>query len=258
MSDDAPEVLPTAAEEPPDDAAPRRRFGAVALAVLVGAALLALVVGLGAWMSLRSKVSVPDVTGLPVPIAVEQILAAQLATATMGTVATADYDAGLVVRQSPTATGLVPIGTPVDLLVAVPPTMTVAPNVVLDTIPVAGAKLGYALLRPVVYQQLSQSVPYGRVVSQMPRAGQAITTGQQVALFMSIGPGSGGAAVPSVLGKTLEGAAASITEVYLVPVLLNEGPGINPKDTVTDQVPTPGTRIPIGSAVPLITSGAAN
>ncbi len=258
MSDDAPEVLPTAAEEPPAEASHRRRFGVAALVVLVVVAVLALGTGLGAWMSLRSKVSVPDVTGLPVPIAVEQILGAQLATATMGTVATSNYDSGLVVRQSPTATGLVPIGTPVDLLVAVPPTTTVTPNVVLDTIPGAGVKLGYALLRPVVYQQLSQSVPYGRVVSQMPRAGQAITTGQQVAVFVSIGPGTGGAAVPSVLGKTLDAAAASITEVYLVPVLLNEGPDTNPKDTVTDQVPAPGTRIPIGAAVPLVTSGTAN
>ena len=191
------------------------------------------------------------------PVAVNQILAAQLATATMGTVATSDYDPGLVVRQSPTA-GLVPIGTPVDLLVAVSATKTVAPNVVLDTIPGAGVKLGYALLRPIVFQQLSPSVPYGRVVAQMPRAGQAITTGQQVALFMSVGPGTGGAAVPSVLGKTLDEAAASITEVYLVPVLLNEGLDADPTETVTDQVPAPGTLIPIGSAVPLMTSGAAN
>jgi eukaryotic-like serine/threonine-protein kinase len=258
MSDDAPEVLPTVAEELPAEARPPRRFGVPALVILVVVAFLAVGIGLGAWMSLRSKVSVPDVIGLPAPIAVEQILGAQLATATMGTIATSNYDSGLVVRQSPTATGLVPIGTPVDLLVAVSPTTTVTPNVVLDTIPGAGVKLGYALLRPVVFQQLSQSVPYGRVVSQMPRAGQAITTGQQVALFVSIGPGTGGAAVPSVLGKTLDAAAASITGVYLVPVLLNEGPDTNPQDTVTDQVPAPGTRIPIGSAVPLITSGSAN
>ena len=258
MSDDKPEALLTGAEEPPADEGPRRRFRVPVLVVLVIVASLALVVGLGAWASLRSKVSVPDVTGLPVPIAVEQIMAAQLATATMGTVATSDYDSGLVVRQSPTGTGLVPMGTPVDLLVAVPPTMTVAPDVVLDTIPVAGMKLGYALLRPVVYQQLSQTVPYGRVVAQMPRSGQPIMTGQQVALFVSIGAGTGGAAVPSVLGETLDVAAARITDVYLVPVLLNASPGTSRKGTVTDQVPAPGTLVPIGSAVPLITSGTAN
>ena len=59
MSDDAPEVLPTAAEEPTDDTASRRRFRVPALVVLAVVVVLALAVGLGGWMSMRSKVQRP-------------------------------------------------------------------------------------------------------------------------------------------------------------------------------------------------------
>ena len=249
--DDAPAPEPPEADE-------RRRYGPRVLVAAAVVALLMVVLGTGAWVAGRATTGVPSVTGLRVPDATARIGAEQLTRGTMGAFATSDFQSDVVMQQIPTLTAEVPLGTPVDLLVAVSPMPTVVPSVSLDTLPGATGTLGYALLRPVIYQQLSGSVPYGRVVAQMPRAGQSVMTGQQVALFVSIGPGTGGAVVPSVLGESIDQAAAHIAEVRLVPVLLNARPDVSLKGTVTDQLPAPGTRVPIGSAVPLITSGVAN
>ena len=79
-------------------------------------------------------------------------------------------------------------------------------------------------------------------------------TGQQVALFVSMGRGSGGAVVPSLVGKPLSEAATEVANVYLVAMLFDPHPGQPLGGTVTDQVPAPGARVPIGSVVPLFTS----
>jgi beta-lactam-binding protein with PASTA domain len=222
------------------------------------AAVLFLVMSAGAWGALRTLTAVPDVAGQPVPVAVERITAAQLTTATMGTVATTDFGNGVVVDQLPAQSTAVPVGSAVDLLVAVSPTMTVVPDVSLDTTLVAQSVLVYSLLKPIVYEQLSDTVDYGRVVAQLPRAGQALMTGQPVAIFVSMGRGTGGAVVPSVVGQTLGEAATHISDVYLLAQLYNMRPGMSMSDKVTDQVPAPGTRVPVGSAIALLGSGSPN
>lgn len=231
-----------------------RVLGVVVLALFALGTFLTLIVGLGAWTSSRTGAVVPDVTGRAVPAAVERIRGARLITATMGAYATTDYDNGVVIDQLPLGGRSEPMGSPVELLVAVTPTRTVVPDLRLDSIPTAEVRLGNAMLRPVVYTQLSDTVPYGRVVSQMPRAGAVVTTGQQVAIFQSIGRGTGGATVPSVLGRPVSEAATSIADAYLVALLFDAAPGTVPGGRVTDQVPDPGTRVPFGSAVPIFTS----
>jgi beta-lactam-binding protein with PASTA domain len=202
---------------------------------------------------MRTLTDVPSVTGLTAPVATARIEAAELRTATMATVATAEFGNGVVVDQLPVQGSQVPAGSPVDLLVAIPPTMTVVPDVSLDTTPVAENTLGYALLRPIIYQQLSDTVDFGRVVAQLPRAGQPIMTGQPVAVFVSMGRGTGGAVMPNVIGQPLNAASTLITNVYLVPQLFEVRPGVSNSDKVTDQAPAPGARVPIGSAVSLVT-----
>jgi beta-lactam-binding protein with PASTA domain len=240
------------------EAEARRRYRLPVLAAVAVVALLIVVLGTGTWVAEHATTTVPSVTGLRVIDATARLAAAGLTTPTMGAFATKSFQSDVVMEQWPTFETEAPLGTPVDLLVAVAPTPTVVPDVSLETTLAAESTLGYALLRPVVYAQLSGSVPYGRVVAQMPRAGQSIMTGQQVALFVSIGQGTGGAVVPSVLGETLEEAATRITEAYLVPVLLNAHSVEALKGTVADQIPAPGARVPVGSAVPLITTGMGN
>jgi len=258
------EAEPERAPEPESDdhgvvaSAVRFGCGGILLVLMVAAAGMALVMGLGTWTAQHKVSTVPSVSGLRVPDATSRILAADLTTAPMGAFATTDFQPDVAMRQDPASATRVPPGTHVDLLVAVAPTPTVVPDVAMDTDIAAASVLEYALLRPVVYQQLSDSVPFGRVVAQMPRAGQRATTGQQVALFVSMGRGTGGAVVPSVLGKSLSEAATDVASVYLVALLFDAGPGTSLSGKVTDQLPAPGTRVPIGSGVPLITSSVAN
>ncbi|MEI7813219.1 MAG: PASTA domain-containing protein [Coriobacteriia bacterium] len=256
------ELTPKPESEPKDHgavySAARFGCGGILLVLMAAATGMALVSGLGTWVARHKVSTVPSVTGLRVPSATARILAADLTTAPMGAFATADFEPDVAMRQDPPSATHVPPGTRVDLLVAVAPTPTVVPDVSMDTDVAAASVLEYALLRPVVYQQLSDSVPFGRVVAQMPRAGQRATTGQQVALFVSMGRGTGGAVVPSVLGKSLSEAATDVASVYLVALLFDAGPGTSLSGKVTDQLPAPGTRVPIGSGVPLITSSVVN
>ena len=265
MSDDTTELEPVAPDAPANQTATHNvrtvvgRGCGVFLLLLVAVAVgMTAVISLGTWVAEHKTSSVPSVTGRRVPLATEQILAAELATAPMGAFATTDFQPDVVMLQRPTRGTQVSPGTPIDLLVAVSPTATVVPDVSLDSRLGAASMLEYSLLIPVVYEQLSDTVPFGRVVSQMPRAGERVMTGQQVALFVSMGRGTGGAVVPSVLGKTVPEAASEVASVYLVAILFDPRAGSNLDGKVTDQVPAPGTRVPIGSAVPLITSGTAN
>jgi serine/threonine-protein kinase len=255
MSDETVDLDP--AEPKPASSIARRVFGFLAILTIAVVAILTLLLSVSAWASLGAKVSVPDVTGQPVAVAVERIAASELTTAAMPTAATTDFGGGVVMDQIPAQGSDVPPGSPVDVLVAVPPTMTVVPDVSLGTTGIAENVLGYSLLRPIIYQQLSDTVDFGRVVGQIPRAGEPIVTGHPVAVFVSLGRGTGGAVVPNVVGLKLSDAANHIADVYLLTQLYEARPGMSMNDIVTDQLPAPGTRVPIGSAVPLMTGGSS-
>jgi serine/threonine-protein kinase len=271
LSEDAAELTP--ADEPSGDGSSyeaevadtrkkpsgsRRAVGLLLLAVFALVVAVILVVGVGTWGASRIMATVPDVSGLSAPLAVERILASNLSTSAIAPFVTSAYGGGLVLEQAPAQSTKLPVGSGVDLLVAVPPTMTVVPDVSLELVGLAQGNLGSSLLGTTIYEQLSDSVDFGRVVSQMPRAGQPIMTGQPVVLFVSMGRGTGGAVVPNVVGLPLVEAEARISAVYLIAAPYGTHPGASTSAKVTDQAPAPGTRLPIGSAVPLVVGGATN
>jgi beta-lactam-binding protein with PASTA domain len=236
----------------------RRVVGMVLLAAFALVVVVIVVVGVGTWGASRMMATVPDVSGLSAPLAVERILASNLATSAIAPFVTSAYRGGLVLEQAPAQSTKLPVGSGVNLRVAVPPTTTVVPDVSLELVGLAQGNLGSSLLGTTIYEQLSDSVDFGRVVSQMPRAGQPITTGQPVVLFVSMGRGTGGAVVPNVVGLPLVEAEAQISSVYLIAAPYGTHPVTNTSAKVTDQVPAPGTRVPIGSAVPLVVGGTTN
>jgi serine/threonine-protein kinase len=252
-----PAENPSPDSELPAEKPARRWTKFAGIAVIALVVLLTLVTGVGAWASQRATTSVPQVIGIPVPAATGQIAAADLTIGTMPTIATLDYGSGIVVDQLPAVNTQVPVGSSVDLLVAVAPTQTVTPDVSLETTSVARVTLGRSLLTAVVYEQLSDSVDFGRVVGQLPRAGQPIMTGQPVVLFVSAGRGSGGAIVPDVLGKPLRDASTEIAGVYLLTQVYSVYPGMSMDDKVVDQLPAPGTHVPVGSPIEIITANSS-
>ncbi len=254
-ADDASAREVISADEPvaeePRRTGSRGKWAILVLALLSVTVLLTIVLSAGAWGESRTPTTVPDVVGRTVPVATKRLVEVDLAKGTMLAVATPACGAGTVVKQFPERGSHVLSGSAVDMLVAVAPTMTVAPDVTLDTTLVAGNTLSYSLLKPVFYQQLSDSVDSGRVVAQMPRAGQPVMTGQPVAVFVSMGRGVGGAVVPNVIGETLTEAATDIAEVYLLAELYYPRSPVLMSEKVSDQLPAPGTRVPVGSTVPI-------
>jgi serine/threonine-protein kinase len=206
------------------------------------------------WLTARGQTEVPSVTGMGTQTAAVALAASDLSTGTQASVASTWFAPGIVMLQDPAAHQNVPVGTPVDLTVSVQPTPVTVPDVSLDSQTYADQVLSYALLRPIFYLQLSDTVPYGRVVAQLPRAGQQAMTGAPVAVFVSAGLGSGGVVVPNVMGKQASAASGAVADVHAVPVWFDLAPGEQPQGTIVDQVPAPGSRVPVGSAVPLFTS----
>ena len=174
----------------------------------------------------------------------------------MATAVDTDYQSGVVISQLPSSGVEVPPGSAAHLLVAVTPSATVVPNVSMDSTLVAQYKLRQAMLTPVVYEQLSDSVDFGRIVGQMPRAGEPVMTGQPVVVFVSLGRGSSGAVVPDVVGKSLRDASTDVLEVYLLTQVYTVYEGMSMDDIVVDQLPAPGSRVPVGSPVGVRTTPA--
>lgn len=222
-----------------------------AFALVVGALLVLAVTGIT-----RAPVSTPALVGLPESVAVARVTSAQLATGAVGVAVDPRFSAGYVMAQSPRVDALVPRGTPVRLVIAAKPSLVAVPDLTLAPDSVALARLHQTLIRPVEYDQLSTTVPFGFVISQVPAPGTTVMSGSQVAIAVSEGSGSGGVPVPNLVGKKATDAQAVLESVFLVPMWIDRsvGPTRTPQGTVSGQLFAPGSRIQIGSGVPLTIS----
>lgn len=183
----------------------------------------------------------------------EAIAVLQNAGLTLGTVTERPIPSiapGTVFSQHPEPGTEVPVGTPVDLVVAEAAALVVVPNVVRLMLKKAVEVIEAAGLRVGEIKEEVSTQPPGTVLAQNPPAGEEIAPVTLVNLVVAVRL----VPVPNVVGKSLAEAKEAITAAGLaVGTARRRRRQQVPKDQVIEQKPESG-EVPVGTAVDLIVS----
>lgn len=134
------------------------------------------------------KAVVPDVVGLPVNAATKALTDARLVVGKT-TNQNSDRPKGEVLATNPKAASKVPPGTRVDLVVSNGVALVEVPNVVGMPYPTAYATLTQAGFQvPQPSQEVSDKVPPGAVLKQVPKAGERLPAGSIVSIIVAAAP----------------------------------------------------------------------
>jgi len=163
---------------------------------------------------------------------------------------------GRVVSQSPAAGEKATVRTLVALTLAEPSSESPVPDVVSLAEDAASDRLAGAKFVPVTYEQYSETVAPGIVVSQLPKAGSTWITGREVVISVSRGPAQAGSvAIPELVGTDAALAEHLLDEAelegyWLYNTVSPETPGL-----VLAQAPEAGVAVPKGAKVGVWVAG---
>ncbi len=199
-------------------------------------------------------VTVPNVVGMTQAAAGTALTGAGLAVGAVTQQYSATVTSGNVISQAPLAGASALPGAAVALVVSMGPQPVTVPNVVGMTQAAAGTAITSAgLTVGAVTQQYSASVPTGKVISQVPLAGESALPGAAVALVVSKGPQP--VTVPDVVGVTQATAGTMITTAGLVVGAVTEQYSATVlSGRVISQNPLSGASVLPGTAVALVVS----
>lgn len=231
----------------------RRRTPIGPLLVVIAAVLVVLggIFGALFFLTADAPVLVPRLSGVTVADASKLLADKRLVDGNAYYAVTTQFPQGYVIGQTPAPGSRVKAGSAVNIRVAVPPRSVAIPDLHLYDLPTAKSVLATTLVQPVVLYAYSKQVETGRVIEQLPRAGDTAMTGSAEYIVLSLGPGKSGATVPSAIGLMLGPARSAVASATLFanarPV---EAPGISP-GMVVDQAPSAGSIVPATSQVVL-------
>jgi beta-lactam-binding protein with PASTA domain len=245
------EAAPTPAEPPAETEERGHPIRTAILAVLGVLVIVGVAMGVWFWATVTSPVVVPQLVGLAPSAAVAALDAAHLSDGNGNYLATWVLPSGVVSTQSPPPGARVAQGTPVNVQVVTVPMSVAVPNLVTADVDSAQTTLGYYLLKPTLLYAYSVDVETGRVIEQLPRAGDTATTGGSEVLVISLGPGTGGKTVPSLVGMSVGSANSVIASATLYPMLRAVVATGVADGTVVDQAPSGGSLVPVASDVTL-------
>ncbi|HKA97178.1 MAG TPA: Stk1 family PASTA domain-containing Ser/Thr kinase [Streptosporangiaceae bacterium] len=234
-------------DEYPDDGGGSRRRTWLwwALGVLL---VLAVLGGVAyAFFGGSGGVAVPQVNGLPVNQATQQVTKAGL-VAKVVKEANPTVPKGTVISTSPANGSLVAKGTTVTLKVSNGPPQVTVPSVIHKPEPVARSTLedkGFQVNE--VTAQNSTAKP-NTVVRQNPTGGTSVNKGATVTLFIS----PSGAQVPDVVNEQVAIAQGQLANAGFTHVQIQEvsSPGLD-DGIVTQQNPTAGQTVPTSTVITL-------
>ena len=192
-------------------------------------------------------VAVPQVNGLPVNQATQQVTKAGL-VAKVVKEANPTVPKGTVISTSPANGSLVAKGTTVTLKVSNGPPQVTVPSVIHKPEPVARSTLedkGFQVNE--VTAQNSTAKP-NTVVRQNPTGGTSVNKGATVTLFIS----PSGAQVPDVVNEQVAIAQGQLANAGFTHVQIQEvsSPGLD-DGIVTQQNPTAGQTVPTSTVITL-------
>ena len=204
------------------------------------------------------QVTVPDVEGMKLPEAQEEIESAGLKVGEVTRVES-EEDPGTVLDQSPPADTEVDVDSAVDLDVAESP-VVIVPDVINQSEESATAELERAGLTVAVDTAPSNDVDEGNVIAQEPAPGTEAEAGDEVVILVSEGPEP--QSMPNVIGQDGGEAEAILeSEPYLLDVTVEETvcPAAVPPGEVCEQDPPEGTEVEPGDSATLsVQEGSAS
>ncbi len=213
---------------------------------VVGALLLAFVLGRNIFASSPASIAVPNLVGLKHDQVVQQLTerGLKLGSETRQTSDTVPVDA--VISQDPAKDAKVAKDTAVDVVYSSGPQQVQVPTLVglsqaqaVDALTTAGLTLGAITLKDSVDQ------PAGTVIAASPKEGTSVAKGTPVALVVS----SGKVPVPSVLGLPQEQAKADLSNAGFQTAVVSQTTNAVPAGTVVAQSPKAGTLLQQGKIV---------
>jgi serine/threonine-protein kinase len=267
LADTAPTMIsrrPVVAPRPPEryrgdyyEYEERRRRRRPIWPWLLGILLLvgALVSGFYIWDRIQDEISatkpvtVPFVEGQRWPIARDNIRNAGLRPVKINR-SHDTFPVGIVFRQNPGAGERVPKGNAVQLVVSTGKPRVDVPDVLGAREADAVATIRAAGLVPDVHDIFSEK-PGGTVIAQDPKGGVSMVKGSTVRINISKGLETIG--IPSVIGQSFENASKQLRSAGFTPVR-QDVESEQPKGTVVDQDPAPGSLQPPGTEVTLSVS----
>jgi eukaryotic-like serine/threonine-protein kinase len=238
---------PPAVGEPPDGRPDDNRRRWLAVALLGGLAVLALLAFL--LFGSADKATVPPVVGQTLEQARQRVDRAGLEVEVKRRTDQAPRD--FVFEQSPNPGQEVDKGSVVTLFVSNGPSTVRVPDVVGQQEADARRRLRRADLRPDVEREASTKVVEGIVIRTDPGPGRPAERDSAVTLVVSSGPDQ--VTVPSVIGETQEDAVTRLREEGLSPIV-RERASSEPVDTVIEQTPAAGQEVEEGSSVTIFVS----
>ena len=220
--------------------------GGVLSILLVAATILASSI----WFS---KVSVPDVTGTTSSFEAEQKITAEglALSANVAQERRAGVPPGTVVGQTPRAGAKVDPGSAISLLIAVGEQKTRVP----DLSGVSSSDADVLLREAALTLGQASPQPVNRaavVVSQIPAAGEIVSEGTPVDVFLERDR-RGNATVPPIEGASPKAYAQQAGDLGLVPTL-RKAFDDSRKGTLFQVAPEPGTKAEAGETVTLFES----
>lgn len=211
-----------------------------------------------------SGVAVPNVVGVPLAMASNELTSAGLATGSITQQYSGTVAPGTVISESPSAGSSVAGGAPVDLVVSQGAAPVEVPNLLGDSQAAAAAALSSASLSlGTVGQQASSSVPPGEVLSQSPAAGDSVSVGSVVNVILSSGPAQVSIALAAAPRFANTGSAWSVVidlrnngnvTATITSLFVTFG-GVSSPDLVIGNLPPGGERSVAATFPATVTSG---
>jgi beta-lactam-binding protein with PASTA domain len=196
-------------------------------------------------------VPVPDVTGQTAAEATDT-LEAEGFSVTESEEASADVDAGEVIRTEPAAGTEVEEGSTVEIVVSTGAETVAVPDVVGKTAAEAEVEIQDAGLRISTSQEPSDDVELGLVIRTDPEAGTEVELGATVAVVVS--SGAEPIVVPDVTGRTESDARAELEDLGLVVEVRTESSEDVDEGLVVSTDPAAGATVEAGTTVTMTVS----
>lgn len=235
------------------DSGSRSRLKTVIIATAV---IVVVIVAAVLFMVANRDSVVPDVSLMTEEEAVLALSDAGFEVGEISYVVSESVGSGRVVSQVPAGGATASVKTPVALTVAEPSAEAPVPDVVLQPEDEAARRLTAASFVPVTYEQYSETVPTGIVVSQLPGAGAYWMTGKQVIISVSRGSaGAGSVEVPALAGKDSQAAKQLLDDAGLEGYWLYDTVSTKPQGLVLAQAPESGIAVAPGAKVAVWVAG---